>query len=86
MQFFEKSEKMKNPKKCKNLKKRVFRFFEGFRPRDHAKTIKYVFDFFVSLNESSVRPNATSLVTKQNSERKSERKQSHNPYPWVEKV
>jgi len=43
-------------------------------------------NFFVGLNESSVRPNATSLVTKQNSERKLERKQSHNPYPWVEKV
>ena len=25
------------------------------------------------------------MVTEQNSERKSERKQSHNPYPWVEK-
>ena len=30
--------------------------------------------FFVSLNESSVRPSATSLVKKQNSERKSTRK------------
>ena len=38
--FFEKSEKRKNHKKL------VFRFFEGFRPRDHAKTIKYVYDFF----------------------------------------
>ena len=65
--------------------KRVFRFFEGFRPRDHDQSIKHQDAGAIRLNESSVRPNATSLVTKQNSERKSERKQSHNPYPWVEK-
>ena len=64
----------------------VFRFFEGFRPRDHAHSTEHQIAGAIRLNESSVRPNATSLVTKQNSERKSERKQSHNPYPWVEKV
>ena len=66
--------------------KLVFRFFEGFRPRDHDQSIKHQDAGAIRLNESSVRPNATSLVTKQNSERKSERKQSHNPYPWGREV
>ena len=79
----------KKSQKTQKSQKRVFRFFEGFRPRDHVHSIKHQDPGAVGLNESSVRPNATSLVTKQNSERKSTRKhgkQGHNPYSWVEKV
>ena len=75
----------KNIKNIKTQNDIVFRFFEGIRPRDHAHSIEHQDAGAIRLNESSVRPNATSLVTKQNSERKSEREQSHNPYPWVEK-
>ena len=63
----------------------VFRFFEGFRPRDHAHSTEHQIAGVIRLNQSSVRPNATSLVKEQNSERKSERKhgqQGHNPYPF----
>ena len=78
----------KKNKKCKNLKNTRFSIswrIQASGPCSFDKTSKKKKN---RLNESSVRPNATLLVKKQNSERKSTRKQgkqSHNPYPWVEK-